>query len=121
MGRINLIKGISRYVVIFLVVSGLAFVCPAVADEEEINVEEIPSPVGFDSGEVDISKAIRSYFDMTGKVDFRFDERIVISDRSFNFAEDARIPSVREGAYVGVKLNEGDEIVELRRLQSIPR
>jgi len=115
MGRINRIK---LGVMIFFMVLGMVFAAPVAADEGGAGVRVIPSPAGFDAGEVDISSAVKNKFDITGEVNYQFDDRVVISDRNFKIAEDAKISSLSQGAYVGAKLNDSNEIVELKRLQS---
>jgi len=119
MGRINLTNRIKHGVMMLFLVLGMVFVAPVAADEGGEGVREIPSPAGFDAGEVDISNAVKKHFDITGKVNYKFDDRVVISDRSFKVAEGAEISSARQGAYVGAKLNDRNEIVELKRLQPL--
>ncbi|MDZ7833277.1 MAG: hypothetical protein U5L07_16130 [Desulfobacterales bacterium] len=118
MGRINLTNRIKHGVMMLFVVLGMVFVAPVAADEGGEGVREIRPPAGFDAGEVDISSAVKKHFDLTGKVNYKTDDRVVISDGNFKIAEDAKISSVSQGAYVGVKLNDRGEIVELKRLQS---
>ncbi|MFP4445182.1 MAG: hypothetical protein ACLFPD_02915 [Desulfosudaceae bacterium] len=121
MGGINQTNRIKHGVMMLFVVLGMVlavFAAPVAADEGEGGVREIPSPADFDAGEVDISNAVKKHFDITGKVNYKFDDRVVISDRSFKIADGAKISSARQGAYVGAKLNDSNEIVELKRLQS---
>lgn len=117
--RISVNKiGMCLLLLSFLVVVGMFFAAPAVADEEAVNIKKIRPPAGFDAGEVDVPEAVRSNFDIVGKVDYKFEKRVVIGDRDFQIAEGAEISSVYEGTYVGARLNDRGEIVILERIQS---
>lgn len=118
MGRTNLTNRIKHGLMMLFVVLGTVFVAPVAADVGGKGIREIRPPAGFDAGEVDLSSAVKKHFDITGKVNFKFDDRVVISDRSFKIADGAKISSARQGDYVGARLNDSNEIVELKRLQS---
>ena len=66
-----------------LAMAVLILTVPGIAEEEGANFRAIKPPVGFDAGEVNISGAVKDHFDVTGRVDFKFEDRIVIGDRNF--------------------------------------
>ena len=101
-----------------LVMAVLVLAVPGIAEEEGAGFRAIKPPAGFDAGEVDISGAVKGHFDVTGRVDFKFEDRIVIGDRNFPISSDASMVTVSEGSYVGLRLNDEGQVVSVKRLQS---
>lgn len=85
------------------------------------DIQQIQSAPGFSASEIDISRKVREYFDFIGPVDSRFDDRLVVGDRSFKFQRGHSFFGIRQGSIVGIRLNEVGEVIEIKRLQNCPK
>lgn len=84
-------------------------------------IEKIRPVPEYDASEKDFSESARRRFNVVGPLDYKFEDRIVVGDVTFPIAQDYSVSSVRQGAYVGVKLNDAGEVVAIKRLQSPSR
>ncbi len=102
---------------IFLaLVFAAVFAYPAAADDSRL--KSIQPPAEFDAGEIDIHREATRHFDVIGEIHIIVPEedRIVVYDVNFNLAPGTRTSGLREGMYVGMKLNSDDEVTSIERV-----
>lgn len=111
---------ISRPLILLnCIVMFLIFICatvPVAFGQAKNGLRQIQPVPGFSASEMDISKQARKYFDFIGPVDLRFDDRVVVGDRSFKLPRGKSFSVLRKGDTVGIRVNEAGEVVEARRL-----
>ncbi|MFO7840235.1 MAG: hypothetical protein R6X08_12145 [Desulfosalsimonadaceae bacterium] len=104
-----------------LLILVLAVAAPAFSGENQARIKGVKPAPHFDAEETNISKAVRSRFDVIGKVNAAFEDRVVISDRNFRLAPDADTHALREGAFIGANLNDEGEITAAEPLEQPER
>lgn len=94
------------------------FACPATADDYP-RLKSIQPPAEFDAGEIDIHREAARHFDVIGEIFIMpppGGDSIVVYDVNFDLAPGTRTSGLREGMYVGMKLNSDDEVTSIERL-----
>jgi len=109
-----------RWMLMFLIVFFLT-VSISVAGDSMGEILQFQPPVRFDSGEEDIVGAVMRHFDVVHVIDLITSDknRIVVGDRSYNIAPGVRMTGLREGMYVGLKLNDKKEVVVVEQLSPL--
>lgn len=99
--------------------TGVLFVPSGLAREEEgiPAIEPIQPVPGFNSEEIDFSEMAERYFHITGTLDYKFDDRIVVGDRNLKVAKNVSVSRIRVGAYVGVRLDDAGKVIEVKRIK----
>ncbi|HMA67082.1 MAG TPA: hypothetical protein VKO20_04615 [Desulfosalsimonadaceae bacterium] len=130
--ELNLSKGITMFHMLknrrvfvlplgALLILVLAAASPALGGEDQARIKGVKPPPHFDAEETNISKTVRSRFDVVGTVNATFEDRVVISDRNFRLAPDADTHALREGAFIGASLNDEGEITAAEPLEQPER
>ena len=63
------------------------------------------------------AKIVQKVYDVTGQLNSKYDERVVINDGNFNLGSYFMASDIEEGDYVGAKLNDQGEVVKLKKFQ----
>ena len=63
------------------------------------------------------AKSVQEFYDVTGQLDSKYDDRVVINDGNFNLGSYFITSEIEEGDYVGAKLNDQGEVVKLKKFQ----
>ncbi len=103
---------------LFLLLLFAAVFTYPVAAENSDRLKSIQPPADFDAGEVNFHNKAKRHFDIIGEIHIIVPEedRIVVYDVNFNLAPGTRTSGLREGMYVGMKLNSHGEVTSIDRV-----
>ncbi len=122
MKGINKICGVVICVLLLLIVVVVpdgVFAQSSADEDQEISfvIKKIQIPPDFNADEFDYSSAIDKKFHITGTLDAIYKERIVVNDIEIQLTNKDILSGVSKGNYVGVKLDEAGQAVQIKRLQ----
>jgi len=115
----GILKRFLVYALFIIFFAAMPVLDQAVAGEEQDGfwVQTILRPPDFDAEEFDYSGAVERKFNLTGTLNAVFKDRIVVDDINIPLASEQSLLGVRQGNYIGVRLNVAGKAVEIHRLQ----